>query len=169
MRPSPMIPILIDASRFCALLPMISDEEAAPWSEATSPFIRLNRLALPVPAPDKLLLLTESLDAQPNTIARTQIHGGFQAHADARRSAGCDHVSWLEAHELAQVAHQECRSVDHGFRAAILEALSVYFEPHAQILRIRDLVPCHKPGAERAEGVGTLSLSPLSRALDLKG
>ncbi len=92
----------------------------------------------------------------------------LDAHADARRGAGGDHVARLQAHELAEIGDEVRDAEDHGLGRAVLVAVAVDFEPHLEVLRIGDFVGGDEPRADRAEGVGRLALVPLAAALGLE-
>ena len=93
--------------------------------------------------------------------------GRVEAEADARGSAGADHVAGQERHEPAQVAHQRRHVEDHLVGVAALPLLAVDGEPEGELLRVGDLVRCREERAERREGVLALALRPLAAALEL--
>ena len=47
-------------------------------------------------------------------------------------------------------------------------AFTVHVEPHAELLRVADLIGRHQPRADRAEGVAALALVPGATAVQLK-
>src|SRR5690606_31886971 len=93
---------------------------------------------------------------------------GLDAHADARRGAGGDDVARLQAHELADIVYQMCHAEDHRLGRAVLVALAIDLEPHAQVLRISDFVPGDEPRANGAKSVVALALVPGAATLELE-
>src|SRR5882672_2866511 len=120
-----------------------------------------------VPGVDRLPLLAEAIDAEADFVAGLQEHRGLAAHADTGGSARADEVARIQRHEAADVAHQRGHAEDHGARAAVLAALAVHVEPHAQSLRIGHLVARDEPWPDRSEGVAALALVPLPAAFEL--
>src|SRR6266511_1715910 len=57
---------------------------------------------------------------------------------------------------------------DHGAGSAALALLAVDVEPHAQMLRILDLVLGDEPRPERTEALGAFAFGPLPGALELE-
>src|SRR6188768_2827653 len=115
-----------------------------------------------------LPLFSESRDAEPDDAAGAQIYRRLHAVADSGRRAGRDDVAGVQAHELAQVAHEVRHAEHHRLGRAVLVALAVNLEPHLELVIVGDFVGRDQPGADRAERVGALALDPLSRALELK-
>src|SRR5262249_24646098 len=93
----------------------------------------------------------------------------LDAHADAGRRAGDDHIAGLQYEELRGVPDQMGHAEDHGLGRALLPRLVVDCEPHVEPLRVADLILGDEPRPQRAEALAALALAPLSAAaLDLK-
>src|SRR3546814_9836143 len=63
--------------------------------------------------------------------------------------------------------HQMGYVEDHGAGIAILEAFPIDIKPHAQVLRVGNLIGRHPPGAYWAEGIAAFTLVPGAAALYL--
>src|ERR1700728_3112399 len=123
------------------------------------------RPALRLELHDLLLLLAQPVDAEPHHVAGLEeFRLRLDAHADARRSPGDDHVARLQHKELRAVPDQMRDATDHGLRRALLPGLAIDREPHVEPLRVADFVLGDEPGAERSEGLAALALAPLAAA-----
>src|SRR4051812_45558198 len=119
---------------------------------------------------DDLALAPELFDAEFHDVPGLQEYRvRLDAHADAGRCSGGDHVAGMQAHELAEVADQEGRLEDHRAGRAVLAARAIHVEPHREIRRVADLVRRDQPWTERTEGVAALALVPLPTTLELEG
>src|SRR5689334_7505618 len=74
----------------------------------------------------------------------------------------------MQAHDVREIADQLRYAEDHVGAVAVLVALAIDFEPHAQRMRVGDLVLRDEPGTERTESVAALSLVPRAAALELQ-
>src|SRR3546814_1066411 len=63
--------------------------------------------------------------------------------------------------------HQIGYVEDPGAGIAILEAFPIDIKPHAQVLRVGNLIGRHQPGAYWAEGIAAFTLVPGAAALYL--
>ena len=117
-----------------------------------------------------LALAAELLDAQLDDVAGIEKDGvRLDSHADARRRPGGDHVARMQAHELAEVVHEERRLEDHGLGRAVLAPRAVHVQPHGKIRGIADFIGRDQPGTQRAKSIAALALVPLAAALELEG
>ena len=116
-----------------------------------------------------MALSAEAFDAEGHDLSGAEVDGGLLAEAYSGRGAGGDDVAGVEAHEVAEVADQVGDSVDHGGGGAVLVAVTVDFEPHAEVLGVGDFVGGDEPWADGAEGVCGLALDPLAGAFELEG
>src|SRR6185437_12121959 len=119
---------------------------------------------------DFLTLFSQSVDAERDDVAGLQEHRRrLHAEPHARRRAGDDDVARLHDEELRAIPDQIFGAEDHGPGVAALALLAVDIKPHAEVLRILDLVLGDEPRADRPEDLAALALVPLaSRALDLE-
>jgi hypothetical protein len=74
------------------------------------------------------------LDAEPgnadtHALSSLEKLGRPPPHSHAGRSAGGNHISRTQAHELADVRDQVRDAEYHGSRIAVLEALAIDFQP----------------------------------------
>ncbi len=75
----------------------------------------------------------------------------------------------MQRHELAEIGHDIGNTIDHGLAGAVLHGLTIDLQPHAEVLRIGDLILRDEPWADRAEGVAGFAFRPLALALRLEG
>ena len=108
------------------------------------------------------MLDAESVDAERHPLTRSQVDLRLLAESDARRGSGRDHVARKERHEVRDVRHQRTDAVDHRPRRPVLKSSIVDVEPESEVLRIRDFVLRHQPGAEGREPVVALALRLLT-------
>src|SRR5512147_2922275 len=94
---------------------------------------------------DALTLLAEAGDAQVHPVPGPQVERRLLPHADAGGRARGDDVARLQAHEAAQVAHEERDAEHHVARRAPLEAAPVDLEPQVEVLRVGHLVGGDQP------------------------
>src|SRR5215831_8644228 len=121
-------------------------------SLATSPRAGEERDALRLEFHDLLLLLAEPVDAEADDVAGFQeFRLWLDAHADAGRRAGDDHIAGLQYEELRGVPDQMGHAEDHGLGRALLPRLVVDCEPHVEPLRVADLILGDEPRPERTE------------------
>src|SRR5690606_26481037 len=92
----------------------------------------------------------------------------LDAHANPRRRACGNHITWVQGHELADVGHDGFHSKHHGLGVAVLTARLIHVQPHAQVFDISYLVLGHQPGAKGSKSVGTFALHPLTATLELE-
>jgi len=71
-------------------------------------------------------LLTQLFHAQRDAIAGAQEARRLLAHADTGGRAGCDHVTRLQAPEMADIGDQLGDLEDHEFGRAELHALAIH-------------------------------------------
>ena len=117
---------------------------------------------------DGLLRLAKLVDAERDDVAGLQEHRvRLFAHAHARWRAGGDDVARLQRHQRRAVRHDGGDIEDHGLGVAGLLAHTIDVEPHAELLRVADLVGGDQPRADRTEGVEALALVPGHAALNL--
>ena len=114
------------------------------------------------------MLLAQTFNAHNHLIASLEINRRLHAHADARRRSGRDHISRIKLHELRNIGDNMRRAEHHRLCVAVLHAFAIEIEIHVQILHILNLIGCHEPWADRAEGWRTFALHPLATALRLK-
>src|SRR3546814_18513030 len=100
-------------------------------------------------------------------IARLQVERRLLSQTHARRRAGGDKIARVQRDKLADVMHQMGYVEDHGAGIAILEAFPIDIKPHAQVLRVGDLISRHQPGAYWAEGIADFTLVPGAAAPSL--
>src|SRR5699024_5414573 len=83
----------------------------------------------------------ELIDAQLDDVAKAKIDG-LRLHAEryACWSAGADHVPWQQRHELTHVADEKRDAEDHVGRGRTLASVAIHGEPHAERLRVGDLI-----------------------------
>src|SRR5215831_3833009 len=117
---------------------------------------------------EPLFLLAQAFDREPHPVAWSQEFRWLEAHPDPRRGTGRDHVARHQGQELADIADDLVDPEDQVAGVAALPPLAVDLGPQRELSRVADLVGCDQPGADRAEGVGALTLGPLSAALDLE-
>ena len=118
---------------------------------------------------DDLPRLAEAVDAEFDEVAGVQKDRlGLHPERHARGRTGADDVAGEQRHELADVADERRDAEDHVRRRAPLAELAVDRQPHAERLRIRNLVRRRQEGPDRRERVGALALHPLAAALHLK-
>src|SRR5690606_29841766 len=130
---------------------------------------RRPRRVLLRPGDGALLLFAEAFHAEPDDAARLEVRRRLLAHADAGRRAGGNDVARLQAHELAQVAHEVRHAEDHRARRAVLVALAVDLEPEVELVPVRHFVGRDEPRTDRAERIGALTLDPLAAHFQLEG
>ena len=87
--------------------------------------------------------------------------------ADARRSAGRDHVARLKRHQLRQERHDRRHREDHLGRGRILLHLTVDRELDRQRLRVGHHVGRQDARAHRAERVVPLAVQPVEELVAL--
>ena len=117
---------------------------------------------------DRVLgLHTQALNTQTHRLASAQKHRRLLAHAHARGCAGGNDVTWLQAHEAAQVTDQEGHLVHHGGRASVLIAFSIHFQPQFKCLRVGHVIGRHQPWPQRTKGVAAFALVPGATAVKL--
>src|SRR5262245_6311220 len=107
---------------------------------------------------DLLPLLAQPVDAERDHVAGLEeFRLGLHAEPDARRCAGEDDVARLHDEELRAVPDQMPAIENHGASRAALALLAIDVEPHAQMLRVLDLVFSDEPGPKRAEALGAFA------------
>src|SRR5450631_20397 len=116
-----------------------------------------------------LVLFSQSFDSEPHLIAGLQIVRRFLSHAYTGRSSCRNDVARLQTHEAAEIADEMRYAEDHGASRSVLIVMAVDFQPHLEILRVRDFVRRHQPRADGTEGVGALALYPLAGTFQLEG
>ena len=117
-------------------------------------------------------MLAQAFNAQVHDVALLEEHRRWLAifldtHAHAGWRAGGDDVTWLQGHELADVADQFGDTKNHGLGGASLHALAIHVQEHLEVLNIGHFVFGDHPRTDGAEGVATLALVPSTAALDL--
>src|SRR5947209_3352755 len=111
----------------------------------------------------------QAVDAELDEVAGLQINRSrFHAERDSRRRARADDVAGQQSHELADIADERRDAEDHVRRRALLPDGAVHREPHAECVRIGDLVAGREKGTDRRERVRALALDPLPAAFELK-
>ncbi|CAH0298202.1 hypothetical protein SRABI106_03699 [Rahnella aquatilis] len=88
--------------------------------------------------------------------------------SDARRCAGRNDVTGLQAHEAAEITDDFWDLENHGARIAVLPALAVNFQPQIQLVRVRDFIRRHQPRTGRAECVTAFTFVPGAAAFNLE-
>ena len=68
---------------------------------------------------------------------------------------------------MADIGHNLLHAEDHGLGGTILFAHTIHIAIHGKVLRIRDFILRHQPGAERAESIEPLALIPSAAAFRL--